>query len=139
MYDEFKALGVVVLSLSTDSRFVHKMWQEFELSKMVEGGVPFPMLSDAGGKIGQIYGVYDEAAGVDIRGRFIIDPDFVIRAMEVLTPEVGRNPVELVRQIKAFQHVVATGEVTPSGWEPGQVTLKPGPNLVGRVWEVWKP
>ena len=85
---------------------------------MVEGGVQFPMLSDGGGKIGTIYGVYDEAAGVDIRGRFIIDPDFVIRAMEVLTPEVGRNPEELIRQIKAFQHVRDTGEVTPSGWNP---------------------
>lgn len=106
---------------------------------MVEGGVPFPMLSDAGGKIGAVYGVYDEDAGVDIRGRFIIDPDFVIRTMEVLTPEVGRNPDELIRQIKAFQHVRVTGEVTPSGWRPGQVTLKPGPALVGRVWEVWKP
>ncbi len=44
---------------------------------MVNGGVPFPMLSDAGGKIGTIYGVYDEAAGVDIRGRFI--PEALIR------------------------------------------------------------
>lgn len=139
MNKEFKKLGVVVLSMSTDSRFVHKIWQEEELSKMVKGGVPFPMLSDAGGKIGAIYGVYDEAAGVDIRGRFIIDPDFVVRAMEVLTPEVGRNPHELLRQVKAFQHVVATGEVTPSGWEPGGVTLNPGPDLVGKVWKVWKP
>ena len=137
--DQFEALGVQVLSMSTDSRFIHKMWQEHELSKMVDGGVPFPMLSDAGGKIGTAYGVYDEAAGVDIRGRFIIDPDFVIRAMEVLTPEVGRNPQELIRQIKAFQHVAATGEVTPSGWQPGETTLTPGPNLVGKVWEVWKP
>jgi len=125
--------------MSTDSRFVHKIWQEQELSKMVKGGVPFPMLSDAGGKIGAVYGVFDEAAGVDIRGRFIIDPEFKIRAMEVLTPEVGRNPHELIRQVKAFQHVVATGEVTPSGWEPGQPTLKPGPDLVGQVWKVWKP
>jgi alkyl hydroperoxide reductase subunit AhpC len=125
--------------MSVDSRFVHKIWQEEELSKMVDGGVPFPMLSDPGGRIGAIYGVYDEAAGVNIRGRFIIDPDFVIRAMEVLTAEVGRNPAELVRQIKAFQHVVETGEVTPSGWEPGQKTLTPGPDLVGKVWEVWKP
>jgi len=125
--------------MSTDSRFVHKIWQEQELSRMVDGGVPFPMMSDAGGRVGSIYGIYDEAAGVDIRGRFIIDPDFVIRAMEVLTPEVGRNPAELLRQVRAFQHVVATGEVTPSGWEPGQVTLKPGPDLVGRVWEQWKP
>jgi len=106
---------------------------------MVSGGVPFPMLSDAGGKIGDVYGIYDEAAGVDIRGRFIIDPDFIIRAMEVLTPEVGRNPKELLRQLKAFQHVHATGEVTPSGWQPGDKTLKPGPALVGKVWEVWKP
>jgi alkyl hydroperoxide reductase subunit AhpC len=125
--------------MSTDSRFVHKIWEEQELSKMVSGGVPFPMLSDAGGKIGAIYGVFDEEAGVDIRGRFIIDPDFVIRAMEVLTPEVGRNLDELIRQVQAFQHVRATGEVTPSGWQPGQVTLKPSPALVGKVWEVWKP
>lgn len=138
-YGELKALGVEVFAMSTDSRFVHKMWQEQELSKMVEGGVPFPMLSDAGGRIGSIYGIYDEDAGVDIRGRFIIDPDFVIRAAETLTPEVGRNPDELIRQVKAFQHVVSTGEVTPSGWQPGETTLTPGPDLVGRVWEVWKP
>ena len=105
--------------MSADSRFDHKMWQEHELSKMVKGGVTFPMLSDAGGQIGTVYGVYDEAAGVDIRGRFIIDPDFVIRAMEVLTPEVGRNPEELIRQIKAFQHVRKTGEVTPVGLAAG--------------------
>jgi alkyl hydroperoxide reductase subunit AhpC len=139
MHDDFRTLGVRVLAMSTDSRFVHKIWQEQELSRMVDGGVPFPMLSDGGGRIGQVYGVYDEDAGVDIRGRFIIDPDFVIRASETLTPEVGRNPAELLRQIKAFQHVRATAEVTPSGWEPGDVTLTPGPELVGRVWEVWKP
>jgi alkyl hydroperoxide reductase subunit AhpC len=139
LYGEFQALDVEVLSVSTDSRFVHKIWQEQELAKMVDGGVPFPMLSDAGGKIGTIYGVYDDAAGVDIRGRFIIDPDFVIRAMEVLTPEVGRNPDELIRQIRAFQLVRETGDVTPSGWQPGEVTLTPGPALVGKVWEVWKP
>jgi peroxiredoxin (alkyl hydroperoxide reductase subunit C) len=138
-YEELKKIGVVVFAMSTDSRFTHKIWQEQELSKMVDGGVPFPMLSDAGGTIGTAYGVYDEAAGVDIRGRFIIDPDFVIRAMEVLTPEVGRNPDELTRQIKAFQHVASTGEVTPSGWQPGETTLTPGPDLVGKVWEVWKP
>jgi peroxiredoxin (alkyl hydroperoxide reductase subunit C) len=130
---------VEFLAMSTDSRFVHMIWQDQELSKMVKDGVPFPMLSDAGGRIGQVYGVYDDAAGVDVRGRFVIDPDFVIRAIEVLTPEVGRNPQELLRQLKAFQHVRATGEVTPSGWQPGQTALKPGPSLVGKVWQVWKP
>jgi peroxiredoxin (alkyl hydroperoxide reductase subunit C) len=134
-----KELGVEVLAMSVDSRFSHKIWNEGELSKMVEGGIPFPMLSDAGGRIGTVYGVYDEAAGVDIRGRFIIDPDGVIQAMEVLTPSVGRHVDETVRQVKAFQHVRATGEATPSGWQPGKPTLKPGPDLVGKVWEVWKP
>ena len=128
-----------VIAISTDSRFVHKIWQEEELSKMIPGGVHFPMLSDGGGRIGSVYGVYEEAAGVDIRGRFLIDPDGVILAMEVLTPEVGRSVGELIRQIKAFQHVKATGEVTPSGWQPGKPTLTPGPDLVGKVWQVWKP
>jgi len=132
-------MGVEVVAISTNSHFSHKIWQEVELSKMVEGGVPYPLLSDAGGRVGEVYGVYDPGSGVDIRGRFLIDPDFVIRAMEVLTPEVGRNVSELIRQVKAFQHVVETGEVTPSGWQPGKPTLKPGPDLVGKVWEQWKP
>ncbi len=125
--------------MSTDSRFIHKIWQQEELSKMLSGGFPFPMLSDGGGRIGSVYGVYDDEAGVDIRGRFLIDPDFVIQAMEVMTPPVGRNVEELIRQVKAFQHVRETGEVTPAGWVPGKPTLKPNPQLVGKVWEVWKP
>jgi len=130
---------VQVLSLSTDSHFSHKIWQEEELSKMVPGGVPWPMVSDPGGRIGTVYGVYDEDSGVDIRGRFLIDPDGLIQAMEVMTPSVGRNIVELIRQVKAFQHNRATGEVMPAGWQPGKPTLKPGPDLVGKVWTVWKP
>lgn len=128
-----------MLAVSTDSRFTHKIWQQQELEKMIPGGVPYPMLSDAGGMIGSVYGVYEEAAGVDIRGRFIIDPEGTIRAMEVLTPEVGRNVSELFRQVQAFQHVVKTGEVTPSGWTPGRKTLKPGFQLAGEVWKEWKP
>lgn len=134
-------LDVQVLSISTDSRFTHKIWQEEELSKMVPGGVPFAMLSDPGGEIGKVYGVFDEEAGVDIRGRFLIDPDGVIQAMEIMTPPVGRNFQELIRQIKAFQLVRSSegSEVTPAGWQPGQSTLKPGPELVGKVWKEWKP
>ena len=60
-------MGVQVLAASTDSRFSHKVWQEAELAKMVPGGVPFPLISDATGQIGRAYGVYDEESGVDIR------------------------------------------------------------------------
>lgn len=126
--------------MSVDSVFVHKMWDDHELSKMVPGGIPFPMLSDGGGKVGAAYGVYDEGAGVENRGRFLIDPDGIIQGFEVLTPPVGRNVGETIRQIQAFQLIRATkgAEATPSGWRPGKLTLKPGPELVGKVWEVWK-
>jgi peroxiredoxin (alkyl hydroperoxide reductase subunit C) len=131
---------VQVLSISIDSIFVHKMWNDFELKKMIKKDIPFPMLSDAGGKVGKVYGVYDEDAGVETRGRFIIDPDGVLQGYEVLTPPVGRNVSETIRQIQAFQLVRNSKgtEATPSGWKPGKQTLKPGPSLVGKVWDVWK-
>jgi len=106
---------------------------------MVKGGIPFPMLSDAGGKVGTVYGIYDDNAGVETRGRFIIDPDGVVQGFEVLTPPVGRNVMESLRQIQAFQLVRDSKgtKATPSGWKPGKKTLEPGPDLVGKVWEVW--
>jgi len=129
-----------VLSMSVDSIFVHKMWNDFELSKMVDGGIPYPMLSDGGGKVGTMYGIYDENSGTETRGRFIIDPDGNVQGFEVLTPPVGRNVSESIRQVQAFQLVRKSkgSEATPSGWKPGKPTLKPGPDLVGNVWKVWK-
>ncbi len=120
--------------------FTHKVWNDDELSKMVDGGVPFPMLSDVGGDLGRLYGVFNETAKVENRGRFIIDPDGVIQGYEVLTPPVGRNINETIRQVQAFQLVRATkgAEATPSGWRPGKKTLKPGIDLVGKVWQEWK-
>ena len=139
-HEEFQKLGVEVLSVSVDSVFVHKVWNDNELSKMVGKDIPFHMLSDQDGSIGKMYGIYDEDAGVETRGRFIIDPDGIVQGFEVLTPPVGRNVSETLRQIKAFQLVRETkgGEVTPSGWKPGKTTLKPGPHLVGNVWKEWK-
>ncbi len=140
-YDALQKLGVEVVSVSVDSHFVHKMWNDNELSKMVEGGVRFHMASDQAGHVGRAYGVWDDTQGIEMRGRFVIDPDGVIQAMEVMTPPVGRKLAETVRQFQAFQHIRATGgkEATPAGWEPGKPTLRPGPDLVGKVWEVWNP
>jgi len=140
-YQTLQKLGVEVISVSVDSHFVHKMWNDHELSKMVDGGVPFHMAADQAGNVGRAYGVWDENQGIEMRGRFIIDPDGVIQAMEVLTPPVGRKFAETVRQVQAYQVVRASGgaEATPAGWEPGKPTLEPGPDLVGKVWEVWNP
>ncbi len=130
-----------VFSVSVDSVFVHKMWNDHELSKMLGGkDIPFPMLSDQNGNIGRLYGIYDEESGVETRGRFLIDPDGIVQAFEVMTPPVGRNVNETLRQVRAFQLVREKKgtEVTPAGWKPGKPTLKPGPDLVGNVWKAWK-
>ncbi len=127
--------------MSVDSPFVHKVWNDQELAKMITAQkVPFPMLTDPAGKIGEAYGVYDSDSGVDVRGRFLIDPDGVVVGYEVLTPPVGRNVNETLRQIDAFQLVreKAGAEACPSGWKPGKATLKPGPELVSNVWKEWK-
>jgi peroxiredoxin (alkyl hydroperoxide reductase subunit C) len=44
----------------------------------------------------------------------------------------GAVHYQLVRSSKG-------AEATPAGWQPGQPTLEPGPDLVGNVWKVWKP
>lgn len=137
--EEFEKLNVQVISVSVDSQFVHKIWDEQEISKMAGVNVPFPMVSDSSGAIGKLYGVYEENAGVDVRGRFLIDPDGIVQAMEILTPPVGRNVNEALRQIKAYQLVrdAKGAEFTPAGWQPGGKTLKPGTDLIGKVWENW--
>ena len=94
--------GVQVLSISVDSVFVHKVWNDNELSKMIGKDIPFPMLSDQDGSIGKMYGIYDEDSGVETRGRFLIDPDGIVQAYEVLTPPVGRNVNETLRQIQGI-------------------------------------
>jgi peroxiredoxin (alkyl hydroperoxide reductase subunit C) len=84
---------------------------------MVPGRVPFLPRSDAGGRIGRVDGVYAQSAVVNTRGRFLIEPDDIIQAMEVLSPPVGRSVSELTRQIRVFQdNRTATGEVMPVGW-----------------------
>ena len=138
-YPEFQNLGAEVLSMSVDSVFVHKMWNDNELSKMIGNNIPFAMCSDQDGSIGEAYGIYDEDSGIETRGRFIIDPDGNIQGYEVLTPPVGRNVKETIRQLQAFQLVRNSKgtEATPSGWKPGKQTLKPGPDMVGNVWRIW--
>jgi hypothetical protein len=55
--------------------------------------------------------------------RFLINPEGTVVAQEVQAPSVGRNVNEFLRQVKAWQHATATGEVCPAGWRPGKKTL----------------
>lgn len=138
-YSDFTDLGVQVLAMSVDSPYVHKAWQEHELSKMVEGGLPYPMLSDCAGLVGESYLVYDPEAGVDLRGFFIIDPEGILQVAEVLNASMGRDVDEMLRLIQGAQYVYERhGEALPACWHPGGQTLKPGEDLVGKVWIAWK-
>ena len=121
-----------------DSVDSHREWQEEELSRMVRGGALFPMLSDTGGKIGTLYGVYTPEKGMNARGRFLIDPRGIVQSIEVLAEAAGRNIAEILRQLRALQHHQATGEYMPCGWEPGKPTLSQEPGKTGRIGNIWK-
>lgn len=130
-YDELQELGVEVLSVSTDTEFVHKAW--FDNSETI-AKVKFPMVADPTGIISKAFGVYIHTEGLALRGTFIIDPDGVLKAFEINDNSIGRSAKELIRKIKAAQFVREHGgEVCPASWEPGKDTLKPGLDLVGKI------
>ncbi len=130
-YEELQKLGVEILSVSTDTVFVHKAW--WDNSEMIKK-IKFPMVADPTGKICQDYGTYISGEGLSLRGTFIVDPDGVLKAFELHDNSIGRSSTELLRKIKAAQFVKEHGDqVCPASWEPGKETLKPGLNLVGKI------
>jgi len=133
-YDAIRKLGIEVVSVSTDTQFVHLAWQRDE---MLLKDVKYPMGADPAGKVSKMFGVYDEATGLDLRGTFIINPEGVLVGSEINFYNVGRNAKELLRKLKGFVHVYShPAEVCPASWDEGQKTLTPGEDLVGRVYEV---
>lgn len=132
-YKEFKKEGVELLSMSTDTHFVHYAWQSAE--KLLSD-IKYPMGADPTHIISKTFGVYDEATGLALRGTFIIDPDGTLRASEVNYFPVGRNSDELLRKLRAFKYVRENpANVCPAKWEPGKKVLTPGKDLVGKVGE----
>lgn len=133
-YDEFKKLGAEVISVSTDSVHVHKAWHDTSpaISK-----IKFPMAADQTGKISREFGVYieeGEDAGRALRGTFIINPQGLVKAIEIHDNSIGRSAKELLRKFQAAKFVQDhPGLVCPAGWEPGRGTLKPGLDLVGKI------
>ncbi len=134
MYDQFQKEGAEILSVSTDTVFVHKAWHdESEAIKKVQ----YPMLADPTGAICRQFGTYiteGEDAGLSLRGTFLIDPDGVLKTMEVHANSIGRSAEELLRKLQAAKFVREhKGEVCPARWKPGAKTLTPGLDLVGKI------
>jgi len=131
LYEQFKQEGAEVMSVSTDTEFVHKAWHD---NSPTIKQISFPMLADPTGELCRLLGVYIPEEGLALRGTFIIDPDGVIKACEVHDNSIGRNAHELLRKLQAAKFVREhNGEVCPASWQPGAQTLKPGVELVGKL------
>ncbi len=131
LYEDFKALGVEIYSVSTDTHFTHKAWHD---TSDTIGKIQYFMLGDPTGEISTNFDVLREGQGLADRGTFLIDPDGVIQFLEVTAEGIGRNASELLRKVKAAQYVRShPGEVCPAKWEEGDETLAPSLDLVGKI------
>ena len=130
-------MGAEVITVSTDTKFVHLAWQREE--KMLEK-VKYPMGSDTTGRVSRMFGVYDENTGLALRGTFIISPEGKILNSEVNFYNMGRNIEELMRKFKANLHLAKlTNEACQAKWkEEGDKTLKPSAKMVGKVYDALK-
>lgn len=130
-YEKFRNLGCEVLSISTDTVFVHKAWHD--TSDTIKK-VKFPMVADPNHEISWKYGVLIPEEGVTFRGSFLIDPDGILKAYEVHNNDIGRSADELLRKLEAAIFTRENGgEVCPANWKPGQKTIHPGLDLVGKI------
>ena len=130
-YEEFQKLGAEVISISTDTVFTHKAWHD---SSEAIKQIKFPMLADPTGSISKAYGTYIYEEGLALRGSFIIDPDGILKTIEIHDNSIGRSADELLRKLQAAKFTKENGgEVCPANWKPGKETLKPGLDLVGKI------
>ncbi|MCL4550495.1 MAG: redoxin domain-containing protein [Bacteroidetes bacterium] len=130
-YDEFKKEGAEIISFSTDTVFSHFAWHD---SSKAIGKIKYPMGADPTGKICKEFGTYIEADGLSLRGTFIIDPDGVLKTIDIHDNSIGRSSKEILRRLRAAAYVRKHPEqVCPASWEPGAETLKPGVDLVGKI------
>lgn len=130
-YEEFKKLNTEVLSVSCDTVYVHKAWHD---ASEAVGKVKYPMIGDPTGKLSKALGVHIHEEGISLRATFVVNPEGKIVSIEVNDNNIGRSVGELVRKLQAAQFVAEHGgNVCPASWKPGDDTLKPGLDLVGKI------
>ena len=113
---EFADRDAQLLGVSIDSEFVHLAWRNSHADLK---DLPFPMVSDIKRELTTALGVLHKEDGVAMRATFIVDPQGIIRFVEVTDMSVGRNPSETLRILDALQ----TDELCPCNWQKGQETL----------------
>lgn len=131
LYEEFKKEGAEVVSVSTDTVYTHKAWHD--TSDAIKK-IKFPMAEDASHILSKMFGTLIEDEGLSLRGSFIIDPNSVLRTLEINDNNIGRSAKELLRKLQAAKFTHEHGDkVCPASWKPGDDTLEPGLDLVGKI------
>ena len=131
LYDEFSSRGVEVYGISCDTHFAHKAWHDTSeaISK-----VKYPLIGDPTHQLTRAFGVHIEEEGLALRGTFLINPEGVIKTVEIHSNEIARDVSETLRKLKAAQYTAAhPGEVCPAKWKEGEATLAPSLDLVGKI------
>ncbi|TAE54305.1 MAG: peroxiredoxin [Nostocales cyanobacterium] len=127
-YEEFKNLNTEILGVSVDSEFSHLAWIQTDRKSGGVGDLNYPLVSDIKKEISATYNVLDPAAGIALRGLFIIDKEGVIQHSTINNLAFGRSVDETLRTLQAIQHVQShPDEVCPAGWQPGEKTMNPDP------------
>jgi len=130
-YESFKSLGAEIISVSTDTAYVHKAWHD---SSPAVRKIQYPMLADPTHEVCINYGTYIEKEGISLRATFLIDPKGIIKAFEFHNNDIGRSSEELLRKLQAAKFVSENqGNVCPMNWKPGSSALKPSMDLIGKI------
>jgi alkyl hydroperoxide reductase subunit AhpC len=115
---DFADRDAVLLGVSTDTHFVHLAWRKDHPDLR---DLPYPMLADTKRELSTALGVL-HADGIPLRATLIVDPQGVVRWVNVNDLSVGRSVGETLRVLDALQ----TDELCPCNWQKGQPTLQPG-------------
>jgi peroxiredoxin (alkyl hydroperoxide reductase subunit C) len=115
---DFQDRDAQVLGVSIDNEYVHLAWRNNHPDLK---NIPFPMLADIKRELSGALGIIHPTEGVAMRATYIVDPEGVIRYVNVTDLDVGRNVDEVVRVLDALQ----TDELCPCNWQKGQPTLNP--------------
>ena len=130
-YAAFQAAGTEVYIVTTDTHFSHKVWHE---TSPAVGKATFPLVGDPTHTLTNAFGVHIPEEGLALRGTFVINPDGVIKTMEVHSNEIARDVQETLRKLKAAQYTAANpGQVCPAKWKEGEKTIAPSLDLVGKI------
>ncbi|MCS7077755.1 MAG: peroxiredoxin [Bacteroidia bacterium] len=115
-YEEFVERDAIIYGASTDTATVHLAWR-----KSHEGlrNLKFPMISDPAKTLSRQLGILMGKDEVAMRATFIVDPEGVIRWVNVNHIIVGRNIDEVLRTLDALQ----INALTPCNWRKGDPTL----------------